>query len=222
MLISFAAFILLIGIPLVIVWAKGWFRNPGEHLAPLVLGGILLFLLVLVFVVVMAVITVMTKDFVVPQMALEDISAVEGWRRLWLLLKAETGGYAVYILMKIALAIAAAIALGIITLIVFLALLLPVGGLGVAAVLGGMAAGLTWNFYTIALAVVVGLVVLAALIFVASMISVPAIVFFPAYSIYFFAGRYPPLAALLWPPPPTSIAPTPTPPGAPPSPAPFG
>jgi hypothetical protein len=224
-LIGFAVLILLIGIPVAFVWSAGWFERPSDHLFPLILGGILLFLLVLVFVVVMAVITVMTKDFVVPQMALEDISALEGWRRLWLLLKAETGGYAVYILMKIALAIAAAIALGIITLIVFLALLLPVGGLGVAAVLGGMAAGLTWNFYTIALAVVVGLVVLAALIFVASMISVPAIVFFPAYSIYFFAGRYPPLAALLWPPPVVSVTPVPPPtdaPPLPPAPAPLG
>jgi len=212
-LISAAAFMLLIGIPLLIAWGQGWFNHPGEHLFPLILGGLLLLLLVLAFIVVLAVITVMTKDFVVPQMALEDISAVEGWRRLWVLLKAEKGGYAVYIIMKIALAIAAAIALGIITIIVFLVLLLPIGGLGVAAVLGGKAAGLTWNVNTIALAVVVGCIVLAALIFVASMISVPAIVFFPAYSIYFFAARYPALSALLWP----------TPPDAPPlPPAPLG
>jgi len=31
----------------------------------------------------------------------------------------------------------------------------------------------------------------AGFIFVAALISVPAIVFFPAYSIYFFAARYP-------------------------------
>lgn len=222
MLISSAAFILLIGIPLAFAWSVGWFDHPREHLLPLILGGLLLLLLVLAFIVVLAVITVMTKDFVVPQMALEDISAVEGWRRLWVLLKTEKGGYAVYIVLKIGLAIAAAIALGIITIIVFLVLLLPIGGVGVAAVLGGKAAGLTWNVYTIALAVVVGCIVLAALIFVASMISVPAIVFFPAYSIYFFATRYPALSALLWPPPPDSLAPTPPPLDAPPAPAPLG
>ena len=33
--------------------------------------------------------------------------------------------------------------------------------------------------------------------FVVSFISVPATVFFPAYSLYFFAPRYPPLAALM-------------------------
>jgi hypothetical protein len=46
---------------------------------------------------------------------------------------------------------------------------------------------------------------------------VPTIVFFPAYSIYFFASRYPPLDALLHPPPP--MAP-PIPPVMPPLPPP--
>jgi hypothetical protein len=35
-----------------------------------------------------------------------------------------------------------------------------------------------------------------------SLISVPVIVFFPAYSIYFFAARYPLLAKLVYPSPP--------------------
>jgi hypothetical protein len=194
-------------------------------LLPLILGGIALFLLFLALIVVLAVVHVMTKDFVIPQMALEDISAMEGWRTLWLWLKAEKGGYAGYIAMKIGLAIAAAIALGIITLIVFLVLLIPVGGVGVVAVLAGKAAGLTWDVYTITLAVVVGCVVLAVLIFAVALISVPAMVFFPAYSIYFLAARYPALAALLSPPPPDSAAPASPPPETPPlppTPAPIG
>jgi hypothetical protein len=214
MLVSFAAFVLLIGIPLAFAWVVGWFDHPSEHLLPLVLGGIVLFLLFLALVLVLAVVHVMTKDFVVPQMALEDISAMEGWRRLWLWLQAEKGGYAGYIAMKIGLAIAAGIALAIITVIVFLVLLIPVGGVGVVAVLAGKAAGLTWDVYAITLAVVVGCIVLAVLIFLFSLISVPVVVFFPAYSIYFLAARYPALAALLWPPPPDSVAPG--------SPAPLG
>ena len=58
--------------------------------------------------------------------------------------------------MKIVMAIGAAIILGIVSAIVFLLFLIPVGGLGAVAVIGGMAAGLTWNLYTITLAVVVG------------------------------------------------------------------
>lgn len=225
MLVSFAAILVLIAIPLVFALAFGWFVHPGEHLLPLVLGGIALFLLFLVLVAVLAVVKVMTKDFVVPQMALEDIGAMEGWRRLWSWLKAEKGGYAGYIGMKIVLAIGAAIVFGIITVIVFFVLLIPIGGVGVIAVLGGKAAGLTWNFYTIALAVVLGCIALAVLLFAASLVSVPAIVFFPAYSIHFFAARYKPLAALLWPQPSPSVAPTsppPEPPPLPPASAPFG
>jgi hypothetical protein len=47
-----------------------------------------------------------------------------------------------------------------------------------------------------------GTVALAFIIFVISLVSVPAIVFFPAYSIYFFAARYPALSNALYPPPP--------------------
>jgi len=206
-LVSFAACVVLIGVPLAFAWIVGWFDHPGEHLLPLILGGIVLFLLFLALVLVLAVVHVMTKDFVVPQMALEDISAMEGWRRLWMWLNAEKGGYAGYIALKIGLAIAAGIALAIITVIVFLAVLIPVGGAGVVAVLAGKAAGLSWDVYTITLAVVAACIVLAVLIFVFALISVPAVVFFPAYSIYFLAARYPALAALLSPAPPSSAAP---------------
>jgi hypothetical protein len=206
-LASLAALLIFIGIPGACAWTLGWFTHARDHVMGLVLGGICLFVLIFVLVVLLGVVNVMTKDFVVPQMALEDVSAMEGWRRLWLWLKYDKGGYAGYIGMKIVLAIGAGIAVALVSFIAILALLIPIGGVGVFAVLAGKAAGWTWNLHTIALAVIAGCVALAILIFVLSLISVPVIVFFPAYSIYFFAPRYPPLAALLWPEPPTSIAP---------------
>ena len=139
-----------------------------------------------------------SKDFVVPQMALENIAVMEGWRRLWLWIKHEKGGYAGYIGMKIVLAIAVAIVLAIVTIVACLVLLIVMGAFGVAVYFGGKAAGWTWNPYTISLAVVLGCIALAILIFVAALISVPATVFFPAYSIHFFAPRYSQLASLLW------------------------
>ena len=194
--------IILVGIPLGFGFAIGWLRDPGNHVLPLVLCGIALFFLLAAFVICLAVVTVFTKDFVVPQMALEDISAFEAWRRLLPMLRQEKGGYAGYLGMKIVMALGAAILVGIASLIVLLLILIPVGGLGVVAVLAGKAAGLTWNLYTITLAAVVGCVVAAALLYVLSLISVPVIVFFPAYSIYFFAARYRALAAVLYPAPP--------------------
>jgi hypothetical protein len=191
----------LIGVPAAFALAAGWLKDPRQHLLPLILGGMVLFFVVAGFILLCLVIHVLTKDFVIPEMALENISAFEGWHRLWPRLQSEKGSYAAYLGLKIVMAFAAAVIVGIATFFVILILLIPAGGFGVVAVVLGKAAGLTWNLYTITLAVVVGSVVLAVLLFVMSLISVPAIVFFPAYSIYFFASRYPPLDALLHPAP---------------------
>ena len=215
---------ILVGIPAGFAFAVGWLRAPKDHVIPLILGGMVLFFVVLVFVVAQLVVHVMTKDFVVPQMALEEITAIEGWRRLWPQIMTEKGGYAAYIGMKIVMAIGAAIILGVVSAIVVLLFLIPVGGLGAVAVIAGMAAGLTWNLYTITLAVVVGSLAIVLMLYVISLISVPAVVFFPAYAIYFFAARYPALEALLHPspPPPMISTPPPEPPPLPPAPEPIG
>jgi hypothetical protein len=126
--------------------------------------------------------------------------------------------------MKIVLAIGFGVVFGIIAIVAVLLLMIPIGGVGAAAIFGGKAAGMTWDFFTIALAVAVGSIVVAIILFVVSMISVPAIVFFPAYSIYFFASRYPALAARLWPPSSLEKSSTgpPEPPPLPPELAPAG
>ena len=208
-LASIMGFTILAGIPAGFAFLVGWLRNPKEHMIPLILGGMALFFVLLLLVVVLMLIHVMTKDFVVPQMALEEIGAIEGWRRLLPRIKAEIGGYAAYIGMKIVMAIAAAIILGIVSAIVMLLFLIPIGGLGAVAVIGGMAAGLTWNLYTITIAVVAGSIAVFSLLYVISLVSVPAVVFFPAYSIYFFASRYPALDALLHPALPPVMPPPP-------------
>jgi len=214
LLLSLAVLIgmtILIGIPAAIAFAAGWLKQPSQHIVPLVLGGIALFFLLMGFIVIWLVVHVFNKDFVVPQMALEDIGPVAAWRRLLNMLNSERGSYAGYIGMKVVMALGAAVVLGIIAVIVVLILLIPFGGLGVVAVLAGKAAGLAWNLYTISIVVVTGSVLLAVILYVVSLISVPAVVFFPAYSIYFFASRYAPLNARLNP-APASVAPSAPPP----------
>jgi hypothetical protein len=223
LLVSIVGLTILVGIPAGFAFLVGWLRSPKEHIIPLILGGMVLFFLLMAFVVTQLVVHVMTKDFVVPQMALEEIDAIEGWRRLWPQLKQENGGYAGYIGMKIVMALGAAVVLGIVSAIVLLVLLIPIGGLGAIAVIAGKMAGLTWNPSTITLAVVAGCIVVALILYVISLISVPAAVFFPAYSIYFYASRYPALAALLRPAPPSVIsASLPQVPPLPPAPEPIG
>jgi len=192
----------LVGIPLALAFAKGWLKAPKEHLPALILGGIILCFVFFAVFLATAIIFVLTKDFVVPQMALENIDVMEGWRRLWPMTNAEIGAYATYIVMKIVLSIVAGILIGIATLILGLILVIPSAALGLLAVLTGKSAGLTWNPHTIALAIVIGCILLAFFLYLVSLVSVPAIVFFPAYSMYFFAPRYPHLAAVLYAPSP--------------------
>ena len=201
-LVTVGGVVILLGIPAAIALALGWFTQPREHLLALVLGGITVFFLVLIFSVTAAVVQVLTKDFVVPQMALEGIGAIEAWRRLWPMIQAEKVGYAAYIGMKIVLAIGAGIVISIVSLLLFVVLAIPTVGFGIVAVITGKTAGLTWNAYTITVAVVVGCILVAAFLYLMALIAVPVIVFFPAYSIYFFAPRYRPLSLILYPPPP--------------------
>src|SRR5260370_33122963 len=98
--------VVLVGIPLGFGFAVGWLRDPSHHILPLVLGGTVLFFVLLLFVLSTTVIYVLTKDFVVRQIAFEDINAIEGWRRLWAMLKAEKCGDAGDIAMRIVMPIA--------------------------------------------------------------------------------------------------------------------
>lgn len=228
LMITLAGLTVLVGIPAGLAFAMGWLKEPKAHMVPLVLGGILVFFAVMIFVLALAIIFVLVKDFVIPQMALENVGVMEGWERLWRMIMAEKGGYAAYIGMKIVMAIGAGIVVGIATLILGLIIAIPTVLLSVLAIVTGKTAGLTWNAYTITLAVVVGSVLLAVFLYLVALISVPVIVFFPAYSIYFFAARYPALSAVLYPPPPApqvASAATPPPyepPPLPPTPAPIG
>ena len=208
LLCSIAAFAVVVGIPLAAAAAAGIFRDPRSHMFALVFGGILVGLTALFLVLSTAVIHVLTKDFVVPQMALENITALEGWRRVWPTMKRESGSFAGYIGLKFVLAIATVILFTIAMLIVVFVLLIPIGVIGAFLFVLSRNVAITWNPFTVALGVLAGVVILILFLILCALISVPAIVFFPSYSIYFFADRYAPLRTVLFPTPPpdTTIA----------------
>lgn len=190
-LASFAAVLIVIGVPVYLAWMAGIFNQPGEHIALLIIGGLLLIVVVAGVTLLSALGALFAKDFVVPVMALEDVGVLEGWRRVLPLLEAEKGACALYVLMKIALAVGSALLFGIVDFLVILALLIPVCIAAVVAIVVGSAAGLTWNTVTISVAVVAGGAVLTVLLYVISFVSAPAMVFFQAYSLHFFGSRYP-------------------------------
>jgi len=158
-----------------------------------VLGG-----LFLVFVLIAAVVHVLARDFLVPIMALENLDFADGWHRLLTMIRPEKGRYAVYLLLKLVLSIAAGILFGIIALLPGLLVFVPAA----LAVVAGHTAGMGWSVTTISLAIIVGTLLLLVFIYLVALVCVPATVFFPAYALYFLAARYPALDALLNPAPP--------------------
>jgi hypothetical protein len=218
----------LVGLPLALAFAAGWATNLTQHLGRLIVGVLLLGLLIAAFVLTAAVVQVLAKDFLVPIMALEDLDFADGWRHLLAMIGREKGRYAVYLLLKLVLSIAATILFSIIAIIPALFVVVP----GVVAVVAGHEAGLGWNVTTISLAIILGAVLLLLLIYLIALVCVPATVFFPAYALYFLAARYPNLDALLHPapaaPPTPELPPVPEPPPPfeppplPPSPEPIG
>ncbi len=190
---EFLALGVLIGVPLACAGLLGWFRNMGDHIARTVLGVILLICLGLLFLLAVFVVQMLAKDFLVPIMALEELDFVDGWSRLTALIRPEPGKFAVYLLLKIVLSLAAAILFGILTLLPIIALVVPAA----LAVFAGYKAGLGWTPATVSLAIVGGTMLFGLLLYLVALINVPATIFFPAFGLYFLAARYTLLDALL-------------------------
>ena len=211
------ALAILIGIPAGIAFSLGWLKNPSQHLAPLILGGIVLFFLFFGLVISFFAVMVLTKDFVVPQMALEDIGVIEGWRR-------SVGGHQgrqgrLRSLHRNEDSHGDRRRHGVRH---------DLDSCDLADRDSARCAGrdrgrhrqgcrISWNAYTITSSPVGRPSAWPFIFYVLALISVPAIVFFPAYSIHFFASRYRPLDAVLH---PLAQAPPPLPPPIPPDPSP--
>lgn len=202
---------LIVGVPVALAWRAGVFRHPGEHLALLILGGGALLVIMIAFLVFTALIGLFAKDFCVPLMAIEEVGVLEAWRRLLPMIKPEKWAYALYVLMKIVLAMASAIIFGIITLMALVGVIIVVGIAGLILFFVGKAAGLTLNLATISIAAILGTLIVTGVFYLIALISTPAMVFFQSYTLHFFGSRYPALGAALFPPPEN---PAPPPPGA--------
>jgi MFS family permease len=198
---SFAGFAVLTGVPLLLAWRAGLFHHPGQYLVALILGGAVLLFILIAFFVLDAIAALFAKDFCVPIMAMEKVGVLDAWRRLLPMLGADKLAFAGYVLMKIVLAIGAAIMVGIATILSFIILLIPMGIAAVVVFFGGKAIGLTWNVATISILVVLGVVILTGFIYLIALINTPPMVFFQSYMLHFFGSRYPALGAVVFPPP---------------------
>lgn len=182
------------GVPVWLAWRAGWFQKAEDHIAGLILGGVALGLLLLVLFLALAVTDMLARDFVIPVMAFENVDAVEGWRRLFAMMRVDKSAYVVYTLLKVALSVARAIVFAIADLFVVLILLIPLGLLGVIGYLIGKSLGADWsNISAILLLSGLGLLAFAGILYVIGFVYAPGLVFFQSYTLEFFAARYGPL-----------------------------
>jgi hypothetical protein len=188
---------LLIGVPFMMIGVSGLTRDFPKNLAGMAGALILLVIIAVVCLLIVAVTKMLAKDFLVPIMALEDLDFADGWSRLIALLRADPGAYAVYVLLKLAMIVAAMLIFTMAAIIPILVVAIP----GALFIVAGAAAGMGWNPATITLVIVLGIPAFLILLYMIAMVGDPATVFFPAYAMYFFAARYPNLAALVYPAP---------------------
>jgi len=207
-LVNFGVIVLIIGIPLWHAYKNGAFSGDNslyillEHLAAIALGAILAS-------IIFAIISTLMKDFIMPIMALDDLTLGDAWSALWRVVASEPGAWAGYLGMKLVLTIGAAIALFVASVIAVLPGIFIVGiPTGVIALLGALVLKAGAMPAAIAIFVVAGLVAAAGACCIYMVLSAPLTVFFASYAFYFFGGRYPKLGALLWP-QPAPVAPAP-------------
>lgn len=193
-----AAFVLLIGVPL---WSfikripSGETPDWGAWLA---FGASVLFGVV-IFLVVAGVIDLFARDFLIPVMAIEHCGVWAGWRRLAGLLGGQKLACTGYVLMKIVLAVGSAILFGIVDIVVFLFLLIPVGIIGVATYYIFLKENLTWTFGTISAVAIEIAIALALISWACAFVYSPGLIFFQSYALRFFASRFPALDAAMSP-----------------------
>ncbi|HEX4602429.1 MAG TPA: hypothetical protein VH724_00400, partial [Candidatus Angelobacter sp.] len=199
-LVNWGVMVLIIGMPLWRAYKSGVFN--GENSLPAFFAVIASIALgALAAAIVFAIVSTVAKDFVMPVLALDDLTLGDAWSAVGRVVASEPGAWAGYMGLKLLCAIGSSIALSIAFLIIMLPASIVIGiPAGILLVAGIFA----FKASAIAGGIICGLAVLLLIVCfgcIFMVLSAPVSVFFASYAFYFFGGRYPKLAALLWPQP---------------------
>ena len=210
-LVVWAVMLIIIGIPLWQAYKNGLFSHDNS-IQVLLATFVPLALKLILASIVFAIVSTLVKDFVLPVLALDDFTLGDAWSSVWRVVVAEPAAWIIYMVLKLVCSVGSAIIIP----IVFLILMIPIGivvaipaaifiGVGVMVIHAGS------SFVGALLCVIGALLVVAAFFCLLLVVTAPVSVFFAAYAFYFFGGRYPKLAALLWPQPIPPLQPPLTP-----------
>lgn len=208
-------FLIVCGVPLIhgFRFLMTHLPTPGQPPPPEFMRGFFMAYagMMLAFFALMLVVSLF-NDFVLPSVALENVSVSEGLRRFVELIRSEPGQIISYIFFKAILGIAAAVAMEIAILIVEFIAMIPLGIIGLLGYFVLHSLGPIGQVLLVAGGVVLLLVFLVLLLYTTIFFSGCFVVFFEAYAVYFLGGRYPMLGDLLEPAPSGFTFATPVPP----------
>lgn len=190
---------LLIGVPVWHAIQSGVFSG-GSEVGPIfaLIGSILLTLLLLALAGY--VVNTMFRDFVATSLAVDNGTLGQAWSAAFQLVRNEPGAFALYLLMKIVLAIVCGLITGFAGIVCFFVLLIPAGIVALILVAIGTALkSMVGLGIVIALGVVAFVALMMAMLIVSCVLNAPVAIFFESYRLCFLAGRNPRLEALLWP-----------------------
>lgn len=207
-LVTWGALVLIVGVPLWKAYKSGLFS--GDNSLPMFFAIIASVALgALVVSIAFAIVSTLAKDFVMPVLALDDLSIGDAWSAVWRVAASEPGAWAAYMGMKVLCAIGSSIALSIAFVIAVLPALIVIGiPVAILVALGVVAFKAIGAVVGIIICCIAVLLAAAGFVCLLLILTAPVSVFFTSYALYFFGGRYPKLAALLSPQP---IPPAPQP-----------
>ena len=161
-------------------------------LAGLILVDILVGLL-------LAVVVILTDDLVVPIMYAEGLALLPAWKKLWQSVRAEVGGFAVYVLLRFAVGVAVGAGALFFLFPILVGLFSGAIMTGVSVLLGVRLLGLSWawNPLTTSLALAALLLLIVAILIVLSVVGMPGQLLIQNFGIRFMSARAPALKALL-------------------------
>jgi hypothetical protein len=204
--LSFLAIMLLLGILLaapIIYFIRSMPKGGGQPPSAAIFANLALFIMIMIVVVIILMVALwLLRDFVLPFLLFDDADIGTALRDATEVIRREPGSVLFYLFMKLVITIIAGIAA---ELLIALALF-------VAAIPLGIVGGVLWfslrHAGSLAVAIMYISFGLLAVVFVAAAIILlvciggAVLIFYQSYALYFLAGRYPRLGALLEPPPP--------------------
>jgi hypothetical protein len=199
--LALLAFGLFVGLPvglMILSLVRQTGGTPSVHLILSSIGLVLLALFLLfVVLLIIGLISALTRDFVLPLMYLRRSGVIGAWREFWPILTQNRVGFLVYFLLKVLAAMVSGIAGLFLTLAGLLVAACPLGLLGLLGY--GLVAALgidSWSWSYLWAIVPTAFVVIMALAYWITCVILPIPVFFQSYALKYL-GLVEPSAATI-------------------------